>query len=537
MWGWSPGDGTFGTGTMPYLRHAKQQGTRIVCVDPRRTNTSRILADEHVFIRPSSDTAALLAMAYVIVTENLHDQAYCDRYVLGFDEDHLPPGAPAGASYRSYLLGLPTACPRRRSGRSRSPASRRQPAPPGDRLRHQQAGGDPGRLCPRPHRVRRAVPPRRRRARGDHRQCRHSRRQFRHQQRRHRTGGMKSLSAGQNPIDARVASPLLADLLARGRHGGYPADIKLIYSAGGDLFNQCPERRQDPGGALDGVEFIVAQDNFLTPTARYADHRAAGDDLLGTERRAHALGRAPGTTRSTCARRSRRCMNAATTWTSSPTLRTAWVSRATTTKSEQDWLRELTADAIDDFDAFTRARRRPPPAARGCGGLRAPDPRAAAPASPRRPAGSSCTPRYLPPTRPVRAWRPSRRSPPGFPTDPRTAPGATTRWICARRNPAPARIRSTATSRASPASIPTRSGCIRMDAAARGIVDGADACGCSTPRAPPMLPATVTDRIAPGVVSIKEGAWFAPGAGGHRYRGLRQRADHGPVLALRRDHL
>ena len=33
---------------------------------------------------------------------------------------------------------------------------------------------------------------------------------------------------------------MLADLLARGKAGGYPADIKLIYSVGGDLFNQCP---------------------------------------------------------------------------------------------------------------------------------------------------------------------------------------------------------------------------------------------------------------------------------------------------------
>src|SRR5439155_1232403 len=36
----------------------------------------------------------------------LHDQAFLDRHVLGFDEAHLPPGAPEGASYRSYLLGL-----------------------------------------------------------------------------------------------------------------------------------------------------------------------------------------------------------------------------------------------------------------------------------------------------------------------------------------------------------------------------------------------------------------------------------------------
>jgi anaerobic dimethyl sulfoxide reductase subunit A len=78
---------------------------KIICVDPRRTRTSWELADQHVFINPATDTAALIAMAHVIVTEGLHDRPYLDRHVLGFDEAHLPPGAPAGASYRSYLLG------------------------------------------------------------------------------------------------------------------------------------------------------------------------------------------------------------------------------------------------------------------------------------------------------------------------------------------------------------------------------------------------------------------------------------------------
>src|SRR6185369_13851300 len=105
MWGWSPGDGMFGTGAMEYLQEAKRNGVRLICVDPRRTRTSVKLADEHIFIRPSTDAAALIAMAYVIVSEGLHDQAFCDRHVLGFDEAHLPTDAPAGASYRSYLLG------------------------------------------------------------------------------------------------------------------------------------------------------------------------------------------------------------------------------------------------------------------------------------------------------------------------------------------------------------------------------------------------------------------------------------------------
>src|SRR5438128_2902800 len=101
MWGWSPGDGHFGTGTMKYLKWAKQQGVKFICVDPRQTSTSRQLAAEHIFIRPSTDAAMLIAMTYVIVREGRHDQAFLDRLVLGFDEAHLPADAPPGASYRS----------------------------------------------------------------------------------------------------------------------------------------------------------------------------------------------------------------------------------------------------------------------------------------------------------------------------------------------------------------------------------------------------------------------------------------------------
>jgi anaerobic dimethyl sulfoxide reductase subunit A len=82
--------------------------------------------------------------------------------------------------------------------------------------------------------------------------------------------GINSLPIGRNPTGARVATPLLADLLARGKAGGYPADIKLIYSSGGDLFNQCPNVNKMIA-SLNDVEFSVAQDHFLTPTARYAD--------------------------------------------------------------------------------------------------------------------------------------------------------------------------------------------------------------------------------------------------------------------------
>jgi len=56
------------------------------------------------------------------------------------------------------------------------------------------------------------------------------------------------------------------------------------------------------------------------------------------------------------------------------------------------------------------------------------------------------------------------------------------------------------------------------DAAARGIAD-AQLVRIFNARGTTHLPARVTDRIAPGVVSIKEGAWFTPDASGADTRG------------------
>ncbi len=509
MWGWSPGDGTFGTGTMPYLRHAKQQGTRIVCVDPRRTNTSRILADEHVFIRPSSDTAALLAMAYVIVTENLHDQAYCDRYVLGFDEDHLPPGAPAGASYRSYLLGIPDGIPKTPewaepiTGIPAATLRRLAIDFATSRPAAIQAGYAPGRTAfgEQFHRAAAAlaaitgnvgIP-------GGNSGTSNG-----------ATGraGVKSLSAGQNPIDARVASPLLADLLARGRDGGYPADIKLIYAAGGDLFNQCPNAGKILG-ALDAVEFIVAQDNFLTPTARYADivlpattfwerndvhtpWAGAGHYTIYMRQAIPPM---------------HECRNDLDIFTD---LAHRLGIEGYNDKSEDDWLRELTADAIDDFDAFTRhgVARHPPPedAVAFARQIREPDTCKFPTPSGKIELYSTVLaanpdPYGLGPVPPIPTWMPPITAPADYPLELCTPKSRARTHSIHGNQPGLARV------------DPDTVWLHPQDAAARGIVDG-QRVRVFNQHGATMLPATVTDRIAPGVVSIKEGAWFAPGPDG-----------------------
>ena len=80
-------------------------GVRTIVVDPRYSETAALLADEWVAVRPGTDAALIAGMIHVMLAEGLHDQAFLDRYCIGFDEQHMPAGAPAGASYRSYIEG------------------------------------------------------------------------------------------------------------------------------------------------------------------------------------------------------------------------------------------------------------------------------------------------------------------------------------------------------------------------------------------------------------------------------------------------
>ena len=95
-----------GANTAHYIKLAKEKGARVIVIDPRYSDTVTALADEWIPIKPTTDNAFMDAMAYVILTENLHDQAFLDKYCLGFDEEHMPPGIPVNNSYKSHLLGL-----------------------------------------------------------------------------------------------------------------------------------------------------------------------------------------------------------------------------------------------------------------------------------------------------------------------------------------------------------------------------------------------------------------------------------------------
>ncbi len=105
LWGHNPAENQFGPTLNQHLMQAKEQGTRIVAIDPRRSDSALVYANEWIPLRPSTDGALTDAMCHVIWSEGLQDQAFMDRFCLGFDEAHMPEGVPANLCYRAYLFG------------------------------------------------------------------------------------------------------------------------------------------------------------------------------------------------------------------------------------------------------------------------------------------------------------------------------------------------------------------------------------------------------------------------------------------------
>jgi len=514
LWGWSPADGTFGTNNPQYLRWAHERGVRIVSVDPRVTRTSVQMSDEHIPIRPGTDAAMLIAMAQVVVSEGLHDQAFLDRLVLGFDEAHLPEGAPPGSSYRSYLLGLSDGVPKtpewaapltgvpaatiRRLARefaTRRPSALHCGYAPGRTGYGEQFHRAAYALCAITGNI--GIP-------GGNSGCSGGARNH----------GIKRLGAPPNPANARVASTLLADVLARGRAGGYPADIKMVYSACGDLANQAPNVNKITAG-LEGLEFMVVHDHFLTPTARYADivlpattfwersdihtpWSGAGHYAVFMRQAIQPMYECRNDV-DICADLAKR-------------LGLEGYRRV----EDVEWLREICAGTdVDDFDAFRE---------RGLARLPAPEHPVAFVDEVSDPAGhpfstptgkieiystsiaANPDPHGLGRIPPIPTWIPPHEADPRHPLE----------LISPKSR---ARTHSTHDNQEALARVDRQDVWIHPeDAAARGITDGQMA-RVFNQRGATIVPARVTDRIARGVVSIKEGAWFTPGPSGTDTRG------------------
>ncbi len=107
LFGNNPGETRMsGGGVTYYIEQARQKSkARMIIIDPRYTDTGAGREDEWLPIRPGTDAALAAALAHVMISENLIDQPFLDKYCVGYDETTLPEGAPKNGHYKAYILG------------------------------------------------------------------------------------------------------------------------------------------------------------------------------------------------------------------------------------------------------------------------------------------------------------------------------------------------------------------------------------------------------------------------------------------------
>ena len=282
MWGWNPANTIQDTGTSFYLARAREKGIKIIAVDPRYTDSAATFAHQWIPVRPGTDAAMLIAMAYVIIAEKLQNQAFIDKYTVGFDK------------YKDYLLG-------KEDGTAKTPqwaeAITTVPAEVIANLAREYATTKPAALVAGWGPARTPMGEQYARAAnvltaitgniGIHGgyaagfMRAYSSRQ-RHGPRGSGTGNpvdegapprkdsLYKLRGGTNPNSARIHTAKIFDAILRGRAGGYPADIKMAYVAAGNYINQNPNTRRGVE-AFKSLDFVVVHEQFMTPTAKFGD--------------------------------------------------------------------------------------------------------------------------------------------------------------------------------------------------------------------------------------------------------------------------
>jgi anaerobic dimethyl sulfoxide reductase subunit A len=97
LWGFEPTITHFGPGHQLayFIRMARERGVPVICIDPRYTVAAEVMADQWIPIKPGTDTAMMLAVAHVLITEDLYNKEYVERCVdlKGFQE------------WKAYILG------------------------------------------------------------------------------------------------------------------------------------------------------------------------------------------------------------------------------------------------------------------------------------------------------------------------------------------------------------------------------------------------------------------------------------------------
>ena len=259
LWGANVLEARLGTEINPRLMEARRRGARIVVIDPRRSETARHTGAWWLTCRPGTDAALMMAVLYVLVTENLVDRPFILAHSVGFEQ------------LESYVLG-------HEGGQARTPhwAESICEVPAGEivRFAHAYAAAKPTMLLPG-YSIQRVFA-------GEESYRLAVALQIATGNFGRRGGSTGSLNnrlptprVGSLPVPEISGQPTVPvlrwpDAILEGRRGGYPEDIHAIYNVGSNFLNQGSDIRKNLS-AFQKVDFAVCHEIFLTPTACCCD--------------------------------------------------------------------------------------------------------------------------------------------------------------------------------------------------------------------------------------------------------------------------
>lgn len=95
--------------TMDLFKRTRGRGATLVVVDPRFTNTA-MQADTYVPIKPGTDLAFVLALTYVVITEQIYNRNYVAKNFVDFDkyQKHIVEGEYT-PEWAEQITGVPAA--------------------------------------------------------------------------------------------------------------------------------------------------------------------------------------------------------------------------------------------------------------------------------------------------------------------------------------------------------------------------------------------------------------------------------------------
>ncbi|MBI4767063.1 MAG: molybdopterin-dependent oxidoreductase [Deltaproteobacteria bacterium] len=276
MWGWNPVTTEQGTNVPLYLTQAKEAGAEIICVDPRYTDSAATFADRWIPIRPGTDAAALIAMAYVILKENLQDKDFIEAYTVGLDQfkDYvfgIADGVAKTPEWAEAISAVPAAAiaDLARAYARNKPAALVTSIGPGRTAYGEQyhraaaaleaitGNWQPRNWQPTPTKVLKYNP------------------QFSSPPNQVEIGPplrRNALPYRGTSVNssARVNISLFADAILKGKDGGYPNDYKMVWLSNTNYLNQLGEVNKTIK-AFQKLDFILVTEQFMTATAKFAD--------------------------------------------------------------------------------------------------------------------------------------------------------------------------------------------------------------------------------------------------------------------------